>query len=664
MVYSFFQNNLSALADKISHVKRLQPQPPPPQQRQPEYEESDNLNPPAGFSALISEKAELLGKLKMLEERKRQMDFMLHQFDGAKDGPPVDPRSLKHRMSELHSLVSALEQQRPSGDAAANMPKREEFEEERVEFPSMQAEEVLAEMQEQLRLQQQLQQKRRELESIMRKDYLQESSKNEDHPTSESSSISPYQDEPGPPANHSMGSRENRLIHSLQMQVQVLHQQMAKLQSSSQHEDEPNSAALTMLVQQQGQQLQHLTQTVAQCFQSLLGMQREISSLHQTVDKLTMRSGSNSRDDHHPSWNPIPDYVFEPIASRSLLEHHHHHHANGGSVMSNSSHQSPMNSDVWGYQSPSTYGGMPGSLNHFCDTEVNNARTAAGALNNQIAPGMRANNYWDNFRSFSRQNRLQSTTTVAPSLPTTVVAPNVAQVTPRQIPSAANLRNSSAVSDRGSVGAPSSDQGFSPSRPRRKQKINREQNDARRNGAAAAATVFPVQHYEERNLNRESASSDQSVRSLTRSIYWQVSNLVNQSDEEPEELARLLRDLLRLQPTENDLSTVGASEPLLPNNYMPPSPPPPWRALGESLNPAGSDDDNDAFDVRHAEGRPASNTRRHSPKLTVDKKFPVLNGRNRLYHMGGGASPTLDDEIGPQPIGENENLFLLRGIIF
>merc|ERR1712061_310537 len=32
----------------------------------------------------------------------------------------------------------------------------------------------------------------------------------------------------------------------------------------------------------------------------------------------------------------------------------------------------------------------------------------SGALNNTVLPGIRANNYWDNFRSFSRQNRLSS----------------------------------------------------------------------------------------------------------------------------------------------------------------------------------------------------------------------------------------------------------------
>ena len=51
--------------------------------------------------------------------------------------------------------------------------------------------------------------------------------------------------------------------------------------------------------------------------------------------------------------------------------------------------------------------------------------SVSGALNNTVVPGMRANNYWDNFRSFSRQNRLSTNN---------IMSPVVAQVTPRQVP--------------------------------------------------------------------------------------------------------------------------------------------------------------------------------------------------------------------------------------
>ena len=80
-------------------------------------------------------------------------------------------------------------------------------------------------------------------------------------------------------------------------------------------------------------------------------------------------------------------------------------------------------------------------------------------MNNQVPPGMRANNYWDNFRSFSRQNRFTSDNgppiAAAPAAAAAVVINNgdncdsrdaaaavaaadaasrvIAQVTPRQL---------------------------------------------------------------------------------------------------------------------------------------------------------------------------------------------------------------------------------------
>ena len=86
---------------------------------------------------------------------------------------------------------------------------------------------------------------------------------------------------------------------------------------------------------------------------------------------------------------------------------------------------------------------------------VSNTTTSRSALNNQVAPGRRANNYWDNFKSYSRQNRLEVTpstsqTHIMHSRPTAAVgavaisedprtsatvsrgSPMVAQVPPRQ----------------------------------------------------------------------------------------------------------------------------------------------------------------------------------------------------------------------------------------
>jgi hypothetical protein len=125
-----------------------------------------------------------------------------------------------------------------------------------------------------------------------------------------------------------------------------------------------------------------------------------------------------------------------------------------------------------------------------------------------------------------------------------VSAANVAQVTPRQVslsssPSAADQRHAATVFANLS----------SPPRQRRKQKINREQNRevaaatvglARRSSnheGATAVRVFPMPHVnDERNVNAE-------VNSLTRSIYDQVNSLIAESGQQPDQLARLFRNL-------------------------------------------------------------------------------------------------------------------------
>jgi hypothetical protein len=120
----------------------------------------------------------------------------------------------------------------------------------------------------------------------------------------------------------------------------------------------------------------------------------------------------------------------------------------------------------------------------------------------------------------------------------------------------------------------------SPPRPRRKQKINREQNREvvvvsdhnpaapsvttadRRSytrmdqhfAAAAAAMVFPMPQNQDRNVNMDTAANLAAVSpiasSLTRSIYNQVNNLISEHEERPEQLARIFRNLQDLSTEE------------------------------------------------------------------------------------------------------------------
>ena len=139
----------------------------------------------------------------------------------------------------------------------------------------------------------------------------------------------------------------------------------------------------------------------------------------------------------------------------------------------------------WGFEGPAQ---QPAAMNvnHTLPRSEVDHLDSEVALNNQVPPGMRANNYWDNFRSFSRQNRFSApmTSAVPPSSVGSLnlqqqssSASNVAQVQPRQ--------HQSEIPEPLSGPRPEARQALiepnfvaqnSPPRPRRKQKINREQN--------------------------------------------------------------------------------------------------------------------------------------------------------------------------------------------
>lgn len=191
---------------------------------------------------------------------------------------------------------------------------------------------------------------------------------------------------------------------------------------------------------------------------------------------------------------------------------------------------------------------------------------ASGALNNTVPPGIRANNYWDNFRSFSRQNRLSSNNLGLGS-------PVVAQVTPRQVPQLhlphspfrANNSNSSTdhqLLDNAVLVEPYFPQTTSAStRPRRKQKINREQNVSSSGISgrprAEATMMFPMpqssstQNQPPQQQPRQNEvqpmvhhqMQNPVVTSIKRSIYSHVNDLIAQNEERPELLARIYHNL-------------------------------------------------------------------------------------------------------------------------
>jgi len=276
-------------------------------------------------------------------------------------------------------------------------------------------------------------------------------------------------------------------------------------------------------------QLSQLSVSINQLYSGMFALQRDVTYLTERLASMESRSGTGVRRDsvpsshednrdhlerhttgdwtgghpnsvHHQSWDP--HHHFSPYPSRELW---------------NSLQQSP------GFNNPLHLGvGMFPPNFHVSETD---SGVSSGALNNQVSPGIRANNYYDNFRSFSRQNRLS-----APPLG------SAASAVPLQHQSNAEQTANNANN--------------SGTKPRRKYKINREQNRDSSNRVSA----------EQSNLRRRteganpvlaantytSPTNDPATDSLTKNIYSQVGALIQQNDRAPELLARLLQDLTLL----------------------------------------------------------------------------------------------------------------------
>jgi len=189
--------------------------------------------------------------------------------------------------------------------------------------------------------------------------------------------------------------------------------------------------------------------------------------------------------------------------------------------------------------------GMFGPNFHISETD---SGVSSGALNNQVSPGMRANNYYDNFRSFSRQNRLSGPPGPTPSLP--------ANSRPTQRPQQAAQEAANNLPGLSNPGT----------RPRRKYKINREQNRdrgteqnnvKRRAEGGELRGANPVLAANTYTSPTSANTTTNGVDSLTKNIYSQVGALIQQNDRAPELLARLLQDLTLLGQQDREREDLG-----------------------------------------------------------------------------------------------------------
>ncbi|KAF6199282.1 hypothetical protein GE061_007308 [Apolygus lucorum] len=137
-------------------------------------------------------------------------------------------------------------------------------------------------------------------------------------------------------------------------------------------------------------------------------------------------------------------------------------------------------------------------------------QTSPQTLNNQVPPGNRANNYWDNFRSYSRQN----------------------------------LLSGRSKSNEGSIA-----ETLPPPRPPTSQTDNLRRKD----NSATNAQRQPPHHFENasrlrRRFNTGNPKHDQSaVFSLEQSIYSELDTVIAEAERSPQMLLQLLSQLKNLR---------------------------------------------------------------------------------------------------------------------
>ncbi|KZC07666.1 hypothetical protein WN55_08438 [Dufourea novaeangliae] len=140
----------------------------------------------------------------------------------------------------------------------------------------------------------------------------------------------------------------------------------------------------------QAQQLQMMGTTIQQCCQLLWSQQRELQAMRTAITQLQaqlrqthlqQRSNNSENNDEYSNLSRNIHHLSETLDSTL-----------------------PPSSSLPNLVSlPNS---SPALSHNAAPTSVNSQQQQQQQLNNQVPPGNRANNYWDNFRSYSRQNLL------------------------------------------------------------------------------------------------------------------------------------------------------------------------------------------------------------------------------------------------------------------
>ncbi|KAK2584748.1 hypothetical protein KPH14_007078 [Odynerus spinipes] len=168
-----------------------------------------------------------------------------------------------------------------------------------------------------------------------------------------------------------------------------------------------------LLLNSQVQQLQMMGTTIQQCCQLLWAQQRELQSMRSAITQL-LRHNSQTVQRNNNTENQ------EEYSNLSRSVHH---------LADTLDAALPPSSSLPNLVSlPNT---SPALSHSAVGSSANSQQHQQQQLNNQVPPGNRANNYWDNFRSYSRQNLLSGsvktmTDTTTGPIPNSTTSTNTA----------------------------------------------------------------------------------------------------------------------------------------------------------------------------------------------------------------------------------------------
>lgn len=157
------------------------------------YDEEDNddysLKQTTDMEIMMAEKLDLVTKMKHLEAKKKQIEAMMRdqesktkQFSQALPKSGEELADLKTRLRELQGMVNVMEghEEVMEDTVAARSVSKSPRRAKKKSGQMASTDHLLAEMQEQLKLQKELHLRRKELEDLMKKDFMENLRKSEE----------------------------------------------------------------------------------------------------------------------------------------------------------------------------------------------------------------------------------------------------------------------------------------------------------------------------------------------------------------------------------------------------------------------------------------------------------------------------------------------------